>query len=268
MKQYQVAVNTAVASGEIDVVYGILSHMRTKGVPLNEIITYCGRVDGCIPYLLSYARERATVNNSNELLAEIYGYIGKPDDSAVAKRLVMEGAREQEEYETFAKCIRQTRAYDIEKSLETLLSKMPKAACTRVKPIAEHYYNFLSYVLTDMKKKEVKISEEVASAQGPFEFLLLLAKEGDKKEIVSAIDGLAKKLKIEMRYVQMLKLRAFAMTENWGSFQELIKKEKPKVLPKFFAGLCIEFKNKELATGYINMLPIAEEKVDLFLELE
>jgi len=268
MKQYRIALNIAVSNGEIDIVYGILSHMRTKCTDPREIVHYCGKVEGCIPYLISYARERVIANDSNELIDAIRNYLAGANDPAIKKSLLAEGAKEVDEYMSLAHALSYEEATHIKEVLSALINETPKSSYTRIKPAANFYLGFVSYILGDIKNKDVKTNKDIMSIEGPYEFIMRLAEMSSEKEIMSIIDGMAKKLKIEKRYIQMLKLRGFAKSGNWNAFQDLIKKEKPKIPPDFYAGLCIEFKNNELAATYIMMLKGVEEKIDMLIDIE
>ena len=264
MNQFQVALSIGVSNCELDMVYGILSNMRTHGMNAAAMVEECLGVEGSIQYLLSYAHEHSNLNPGDDLMSEIYDYMVDRKDSQGAKKLIMSGTKELEEHDTLANILNLKDNDEALKVMSQFLTKTPKNEFTRIKPATESYYNFLTYKIKDMKDKGLELDPISESIEGSFEFILHYA----EKHGISSIDGLVKKLKIENKYVHMLKLRVLAKVNDWEEFQKLIKKEKPKLLPQYYADLCIEFGNKELAIHYIFLVPNLDEKIDIFMEIE
>jgi len=273
MKQYGYALNIAVGKCEADIVYGIFSEMRINGVPIPEILKNCSYVEGATSYFLSYAWQRRRANPADPTLEGIYDFARKLDPHnpaavEIARKLQAAGVPDMDEYDTLADILHTPAMKDTEKKLVSLLQKTPKTAYQRIKPFADGHLNFIEFKaghISSTKKKGGQVAEQFIKSEGVFEAMMNLSNQKDSGVVVEAM---IKKLKIDIRYSQMVRLRLAAKTKDWGAFLEIIKKEKPKFAPQYYARTCIEFGNIELATSFIKQVPIIEEKIDMLLDIE
>ncbi len=273
MREYSAALSIAVSNCEADIVYGIISEMRNAGMPVAEVLNYCTRVEGATSYLLSYAHERRLANPSDDTLNAIYDFVHKMDPhnpvaAEMGKKLQQAGVLDLEEYDVLADALHMTNVKEALKKLNYLVTKTPKNAFLRVKPFAESHLGFLEFKAghaATMKKKGTDVGDPFLKTEGIFEAIMNLT---EKKDFAPAAEAMAKKLRVDTKYNQMIKLRAAAKTKEWGMFLDIIKKEKPKLTPQYFARTCIEFGNNELATTFIKQVPVLEEKITMLLDIE
>ena len=265
MEQYAPALSIALANCEADIVYGIISEMKNAGVPIIKIVEHCSQVEGCISYLLSYAHERIRINPDDKMLRDIYNH--STSDSEIGKKLYYAGILDVNEYQMFANAIHNETYHDTKDKLQQIVLA-GKNNYMKIKPYADNYLNFLEFKaanLSLMRTKGAMSVEGFALAEPLFKSILEL---GAKREHSAVIEAMAKKLKIEPKYVMMLRLRALAKVNDWVSFNDIAKKEKPRLPAQYYARTCIEFGNKELAVSFIAAVPIIEEKIDLFMDIE
>jgi len=268
MHQYDIALNIAISNTEADIVYGIISNMRKSGFFVQKMLSYCTQVEGFLPYFLSYARQRRVIDRADNLLSSIYEYLASTDEQVIAKRLVAEGVPEAEEYDTLADALYNTKAKQLIVSLNQIVTLNDKNSFTRIRPYVEGYLNILSFkaeYIENMKKKNKEVDKGFINTESAFQIIMQLA---EKKDLNINIDKIIKRLKIEAKFASVLKLRTAAKSDNWKHFHEIILKEKPKLTPEHYAGICIEFNNKTLAAYFIKQVLRPETKIDLYVQIE
>lgn len=273
MKQYIPALNIATTNCEADIVYGIISEMRKAEIPMIDIISACAAVEGAISFLVSYAQQRKMINPSDDTLSNIFEIARRLDPKNPAhqepfKKLSAYGIGEVEEIDQLIDNLHVVHIKDLEKRVSLLLTKTAKTSFPRIKPFigADMDYQLIkSHEYLGMKKKGTDLGDKFLRSDSIFNTIMLV----NEKAVLSPIgEGIAKKLNLDRKQYTLVRLRAAAKCNDWGQYMEIIKKEKPKINPQFFAQTCMEFGNKELAVIFIKQITSPEDKVSMLLDIE
>jgi len=266
MNEYVPALTIAITNCEADIVYGIISEMDKARCTPDKIINTCAEVDGCLKYLLSYVHQRLVINPSDGMSKAIYANIRSLQSSETLKKLQAAGAVDMDEYNALAEALHASTLKETKIKISSLLS-LPKNMYLKIKPFLENYYSFLDFKATNidlLKKKGISPGEGFINSEGLFESLLYLY---GKRDFISIADAMVKRQKVEPKFALMVKLRALAKAKEWVTFNDVAKKEKPKLLPQFYAKTCIEFGNFEMADPYIRDVPDIEQKIEMYMDI-
>jgi hypothetical protein len=267
MGEYIPALTIAITNCEADIVYGIISEMDKAHYSPEKIINTCAQVEGCSRYLLSYLHQRLVVNPLDSMSRAIYTNMRNVTNPEVMKKLQAAGAVDMDEYNALAEALHASTLKDAKSKISSVLS-LPKNVYVRIKPFLESYYSFLDFKATNidlLKKKGISPAEGFIRAEGLFESLLHLY---GKKDFMSIADAMVKRQKVEPKFALMIKLRALAKAREWMTFNDVAKKEKPRLQPQYYAKTCIEFGNTEIAAVYIRDVPDIEQKIEMYMDIE
>eukprot|EP00826_Nyctotherus_ovalis_P026367 TRINITY_DN20601_c0_g2_i1.p1 TRINITY_DN20601_c0_g2~~TRINITY_DN20601_c0_g2_i1.p1 ORF type:complete len:364 (-),score=80.03 TRINITY_DN20601_c0_g2_i1:163-1254(-) len=262
IEEYKTALNVAISNCEADSVYGIISSMRNAGIKMTEIANLCGKIKGFGIQLMSYIYERQRVNPSDE---ELRTFLYNIKDPEILKELEKAGVADMEECKTLGEIIHTEHYRDLRHRIDVVCGF--KNSHTKIKQPLENYYNFLDFKIRNLSlliKKGINPGQKFVVAESLFETIEYMA---SKKDLEKLIEPLVKGLKVEPKFVLMIRLRAMARAGDWAKFNDVAKKEKPK-LPLYYAQMCVKFGNSELAMTYIRVLNNPEEKIDLLLDIE
>ena len=263
MKEYKSALHVAISNCEADAVYGIISAMRKEGKRMTEIAGLCTEVKGFALQLLSYIYQRQLVNPSDKELKSFLHEIRNPE---VLRELQSAGIGDAEECKTLREILHSEKYSEIRHKM--IMVKGYKNTHMRIKQYIENYYNFLEIKATNIQffnKKGVNLGQDFTRAESLFSTITHII---SRKELDRLLEALITQLKVEPKFVLMIKLRAIAKAKDWAKFSDIAKKEKPKLPPQCYARMCMEFGNKELAVAYIKMINSFEDKINMLIELE
>jgi hypothetical protein len=277
MGQYEAALKIAVNHCEADIAYGIISEMRKPSPPEKpakpEVVRTCLAVEGAMPYLISYAQQRKLVDPNDSTFSEILDHARRldprnPQNADSCKKMQTLGVMEIDEYDFVADVLHLRKLKEQYQRFNTIASKLPKGHYQRTRPILTLYIELIGQkntLFNQAKKKTMDLGQSFYRSEGLFQTLIHLYEKQPTWEYAETI---VKPQQVDKRHQALMRLRAAARIGDWGLFMELIKKEKLKFPPQYYAQTCLEFNNKELAIGYIRQIPKVDERVTLLMDLE
>lgn len=264
MNEYDTAMRKPITACEMDVVYGVFSVMMKNNEKPEHLVSVALKVENGISYLLSYAQQRKLYNPEDPLeraVFEIVSRAGPSAGSAAGTVTDLLGI------EYLSKIIHAPHIKNTEMMVGQFFTQTPKTMLAPLKAQVEQYMGFLQHkkgVLKSLKKPAEGANEFILS-EAVFPAIMSL----HSRNATSAQgDVMSKKLGIDKKHAFLIKLRAFAKAQDWGSFMETIKKEKIKMSPEYFADMCIEHGKKDLAINFIKMMGNDEEKVNYLIDIE
>eukprot|EP01022_Parablepharisma_sp_SALTPOND_P032759 TRINITY_DN862_c0_g2_i1.p2 TRINITY_DN862_c0_g2~~TRINITY_DN862_c0_g2_i1.p2 ORF type:complete len:934 (-),score=128.30 TRINITY_DN862_c0_g2_i1:21414-24215(-) len=268
MRRFDDALSIAVKNCEFDAVNAIVTEMRKMGLSLSNIFKEFSKVQGVeenpLKFFVSYTVQQELFNTEDKTMRAIQDIAVNLEKKEKGMKELLEDINIENmlEYNTIKTGISRKTYKERETDLIQIVSKkeskgkistpMLKSLLALIKVKGEY---------AAMKKASIDFMESETVFKSLYAFF-----EHTKNS--SELDLLCKKLEIDKKYSQIIKLRTLAKRSEWGAFMEMAKKEKPKLPPAFLANLCLEFNNPEVALTYMRLIGNNVEKVDMMLGID